>query len=869
MTQTETVMQAVNQTVLELRLEAEVDESVFNPTDMRLKVAIMLGLPLHAISLDYRGARRRLDHIPTTRSRRLDVMDIVLTIIDEPDLDLSSAEIIWKGKSVSALSTELGAGVTVTATSIPVVATKLTIRNTTVSTVVQIECPPGHWGASGECIKCAQGTYRPIGADEAVKCLACSPGTYQPFLGRTECTVCGAGNYSANPLSCEPCQKGQFCVAGTPGGDSCVLALAHSTTDRRGARSKEDCVCKEGYFMDEDNSCEPCPAMGTNCTSVGVTVATLPLFADWWRLPNSTQLERCFSISNCTGGSDAHRLCGVGYEGAFCGVCSEDINGTGYHRSMGRCKPCEGSVMPAIIGMAVGLALLLLLLLALYKTSKGRKLQQRVRERAKKYKEDNSYSAEVRESDESQPRLSSGKELSNVVGSISLFDSLMVKLRVLISMIQVLSQLGVVYSIPFPDVYSSLLRWMGLLELNLIDLLPLGCVMTAGFYFSLLVRTLVLPILLLIGAAAKLFRAPAKVIELFKGLNFFVLFLIYPSTSAAVFATFQCEELSDGTRWLRADLSVDCDSDIHKLASSYASLMILVYPLGTPLFYLFLLWRNRVRLHKLIVNQALRVQLINHSRASSDYQSGRTSEDKRKVPWLISEEERSRLPANALKELRDLEHEDVTERAALPSQISKLLKGYELRMCWFEVFECVRKLAVACLPVFFQPSGSASQLLFGLMVCFVCFGAYVHFDPFEDKGNDTVARLCQVQIFFSLLSSVALSFSDDESAGSSIDMLLVLLWFLPVTLAVFLEMPLKSVVSQLLPTKQKKSRPSGPVSAEAGSETHELDRSETHMLGDEHNAPSEGEGNSDPATASDSKSGPSIARPDGFNQTKI
>ena len=119
-------------------------------------------------------------------------------------------------------------------------------------------------------------------------------------------------------------------------------------------------------------------------------------------------------------------------------------------------------------------------------------------------------------------------------------------------------------------------------------------------------------------------------------------------------------------------------------------------------------------------------------------------------------------------------------------------------MCWFEIFECVRKLAVACLPVFFQPSGSASQLLFGLMVCFMCFGAYVHFDPFEDRGNDAVARLCQVQIFFSLLSSVALSFSDDENAGSYIDTLLVMLWFLPVTLAVVLESPLKSVVSALL-----------------------------------------------------------------------
>jgi len=54
-------------------------------------------------------------------------------------------------------------------------------------------------------------------------------------------------------------------------------------------------------------------------------------------------------------------------------------------------------------------------------------------------------------------------------------------------------------------------------------------------------------------------------------------------------------------------------------------------------------------------------------------------------------------------------------------------------------------LSIACLPVFFQPSGSAAQLVYGLMVCFLAFGAYVHFDPFEDSGNDGVARLCQVQ----------------------------------------------------------------------------------------------------------------------------
>ena len=82
-------------------------------------------------------------------------------------------------------------------------------------------------------------------------------------------------------------------------------------------------------------------------------------------------------------------------------------------------------------------------------------------------------------------------------------------------------------------------------------------------------------------------------------LLFLVLFLIYPSTSASIFATFQCEELSDGTRWLRADLSIDCDSTTHTGFSVYAALMILVYPIGTPILYYVLLRRSRAALDQL------------------------------------------------------------------------------------------------------------------------------------------------------------------------------------------------------------------------------------------------------------------------------
>ena len=100
-------------------------------------------------------------------------------------------------------------------------------------------------------------------------------------------------------------------MAGASVGKRCPLM--HSTTKGRGAASEEDCVCRAGYFKG-GGSCEPCEAAGTNCTEEGVAVATLPLLPDWWRLPNSTQLQRCFPISNCTGGTNASALCGQGYE---------------------------------------------------------------------------------------------------------------------------------------------------------------------------------------------------------------------------------------------------------------------------------------------------------------------------------------------------------------------------------------------------------------------------------------------------------------------------------------------------------------------------------------------------------------------------
>ena len=136
-------------------------------------------------------------------------------------------------------------------------------------------------------------------------------------------------------------------------------------------------------------------------------------------------------------------------------------------------------------------------------------------------------------------------------------------------------------------------------------------------------------------------------------------------------------------------------------------------------------------------------------------------------------------------------------RSKLPDYVQKLILGYELRTFYFELIECARKLAIVCLPVFFQPSGSVSQLIFGLVVCFLTFGVNVFYAPYIEDGDDHLAQLCQVQIFFALLSSITLKFDEaTRRDATNIDVLLTGLTFVPPALAVILETPLVSLVGR-------------------------------------------------------------------------
>ena len=484
----------------------------------------------------------------------------------------------------------------------------------------------------------------------------------------------------------------------------------------------------------------------------------------------------------------------------------------------------------------------------------------------------------------SRCRLPSAAELSKRVKALAQrikasekrMNSWQVKARILISLMQVLTALGVTFSIPYPPVYDTVVGYLGVFSLDLFEIMPLDCTIDFNHDHSLLLRTL-LPILLLVsslcyrrhlqGAAAHDSHpamatevnatrkgesiAKAKANKLLADqlltYNFVLIYLLFPSNSAAIFATFQCEELDDADRssYLRIDFSVDCNTPFHQLMIWYAALMVFVYPIGVPALYAYLLFYRHGNDLKLLKQIACRRAAIENEEASAAALSAarraaETSQTTRRRALshkigprlghlghfldrsrrLGSALDRTRAPqrsldlhaarglaaggfeagrlsrisfgeasdAGASTQMDRLEIEEESRRAELPNYVQKLILGYELRVYYFELFECFRKLAIVCLPVFIPPSGSVPQLIFGLVVCFLTFGAHMLYNPYVENGDDRLAQLCQVQIFFALLSSIALKYDEGTLRNATnMDVLLTVLIALPILLAFYLE----------------------------------------------------------------------------------
>jgi hypothetical protein len=270
------------------------------------------------------------------------------------------------------------------------------------------------------------------------------------------------------------------------------------------------------------------------------------------------------------------------------------------------------------------------------------------------------------------------------------------KLRIPIVAFQILTQFISITGLPLPDIYRKFLAWTDVFNLNLGWLLSLGCLARIDFYQKLMITTLgpfaavaVLActyaavrrgntVQAVTGYSSQRVVVPARTARLEKALAKHYLvclamtFLVYSTVSTTVFQTFACDPVDDfaekkvKTSYLRADYSVQCDTPEHNRYKAYAAFMVIIYPLGIPALYGYLLWSNK---HKLSSKIDASVRMLNR-------------------------------------------HRDVSLR---PTRF--LWKPYTPRMYYWEVIECMRRLLLTGAVVFIAPGAPAQS---SCRVCTSC-----------------------------------------------------------------------------------------------------------------------------------------------------
>ncbi|CAM9638404.1 unnamed protein product, partial [Laminaria digitata] len=307
------------------------------------------------------------------------------------------------------------------------------------------------------------------------------------------------------------------------------------------------------------------------------------------------------------------------------------------------------------------------------------------------------------------------------------------KLKILVVVWQILTVFSSISGVEYPVSYSRFLLWINVANLNIGDIFSASCIMPSANFYVCLVLTTLAPLVLAavlvltyymakqragIGSAGVIARTAAWSRHLAAAL--LLTFLVFTSTSTVAFKTFSCDdEVVEGESYLRADYSISCKSSLHTFFRAYAGIMILIYPIGIPILYAAILWKNRELLNPRIDT----------------------------VPTGADEEETRNSYSS--EELQELE-EKVKARREHPKLVPSMFlwKDFGPDLYYFEVIECGRRMLLTGVLLFIKPHSPTQAA----MACIFAFASLLGFEllrPHIDPADSWLYRLGCVIIFLS------------------------------------------------------------------------------------------------------------------------
>jgi hypothetical protein len=183
--------------------------------------------------------------------------------------------------------------------------------------------------------------------------------------------------------------------------------------------------------------------------------------------------------------------------------------------------------------------------------------------------------------------------------------------KILIGLLQMLSELPAALSLSFPDAFAAVLDAVQVFLLDIFEVFHIDCIAPLSVHarFSVImalpfVGLAIVQLLRCIadaragrGGVDKELVAKRRAANKDKASNrmFFVFFLLYPLLSRTAFhmTPTACWSLGPDESWHMDDMSIDCASGVHVGFMVAAFVFIVVYPIGIPLAFLVFLLRDR------------------------------------------------------------------------------------------------------------------------------------------------------------------------------------------------------------------------------------------------------------------------------------
>jgi hypothetical protein len=337
-----------------------------------------------------------------------------------------------------------------------------------------IDCPAGKAGnqTAGLCVACLLGEQPnenrtacelcpdgTIGTGKPGECAPCDPGT-GPNSDSTLCVACPAGKAGSGG-QCNQCSWGKQPTTAKTDCDDCPLGRYQQRIVKR--------LGNQGVLHTQDNvgvSCQVCPA---------TTLQEQSHFQE--------PTPPCIGTTIPTGFP-----CAQGYAGKFCQSCDDEF----YKTAAGECKPCADRSSERLQYELIAVVVLLLCGTTFYFWTAHISALRNQRENAALEREfDGTEKAAGLEEAPNNIRIAARCAIQPI--------------RILFTYFQIVSQLGSVFQINFPDMFRALMSRLKV-ALNLFGLLVNSdCAGLGGFKTAWSVRIFVVPlglsVLLLIVSA--------------------------------------------------------------------------------------------------------------------------------------------------------------------------------------------------------------------------------------------------------------------------------------------------------------------------------------------------------------------------------